>query len=317
MDRHDANGGDRISLTNSRCRSVRDLQRGKTAFLVGDELTRLAVNELLDSGFAARLDAMARSMLTFCAPADQLTMLWVLFYSQTMAHALGARARLSTPVTHVRNWNDNRPVVVITEHGAVRAKRIHHGAVPRQSARQRFRTSIACGTRDAAEALARRDPTSMKSAMVYERPFWRDAGLSGQSFRVDDGVDLRAWDNSPPDGALARSDRSSAAARITTLSPDARKSALIDSLREIPGSGGREADYHVDAIAMPSASNREMRVAARHRTARAVRRYVATVRSAASNGPAPKPRRCWNGYMDGAVTRVRTRYCTIDVMRSL
>ena len=42
----------------------------------------------------------------------------------------------------------------------------------------------------------------MKAAMVYERPFWRDAGLSGQSFRVDDGAYLWAWDNSPPDGGV-------------------------------------------------------------------------------------------------------------------
>jgi monoamine oxidase len=40
----------------------------------------------------------------------------------------------------------------------------------------------------------------MKSAMVYERPFWRDAGLSGQSFRIDDGVPVGM--GFPPDEAL-------------------------------------------------------------------------------------------------------------------
>ena len=44
--------------------------------------------------------------------------------STTIAHAVGARVRLSTPVTHVRNWNGNGPVVVTTEHGTLRAKRI-------------------------------------------------------------------------------------------------------------------------------------------------------------------------------------------------
>jgi monoamine oxidase len=93
---------------------------GKSAFLAGGEVTLLDVNELLDSGLAARLDALARdipldapwrhprareldamtfadwlatqgipadqlwtvrtgTMLTFGAPADQLSM-WVLFY---------------------------------------------------------------------------------------------------------------------------------------------------------------------------------------------------------------------------------------------
>jgi len=44
--------------------------------------------------------------------------------STTIAHAVGARVRLGTPVTHVRNWNGNGPVVVTTEHGTLRAKRI-------------------------------------------------------------------------------------------------------------------------------------------------------------------------------------------------
>jgi len=44
--------------------------------------------------------------------------------STTIAHAVGARVRLGTPVTHVRNWNGNSPVVVTTEHGTLRAKRI-------------------------------------------------------------------------------------------------------------------------------------------------------------------------------------------------
>lgn len=40
-----------------------------------------------------------------------------------------------------------------------------------------------------------------KTVHVYERPFWRDKGLSGQIIQVE-GPLILAYDNSPPDGSL-------------------------------------------------------------------------------------------------------------------
>jgi monoamine oxidase len=333
-------------------------------------MTLLDVNELLDSGLAARLDALARelpldapwrhprareldattfadwlatqdipadqqwtvrtgTMLTFGAPADQLSMLWVLYYirsagsyaelegtagrgaqrfrviggsqalSETMAHALGARVRLSTPVTHVRNWNGNGPVVIATEHDTVRAKRIIMALSPSQAHVIEYDPALPAER----ATLQRRWPATtdmMKSAMVYERPFWRDAGLSGQSFRVDDGVYLWAWDNSPPDGGVGVIGSFIGPPRGTTLSPDARKAALIDSYVKYLGPAAANPIDYVERYWM---HERFSRGCVSPLGTGLLAQYGAVLRPTIGRieWAGTETATLWNGYMDGAV----------------
>ncbi len=357
---------------------------GKSAFLAGDEVTLLDVNELLDSGLAARLDALARdvpldapwrhsrareldamtfadwlatqdiptdqlwtvrtgTMLTFGAPADQLSMLWVLFYirsagsyaelegtagqgaqryrvvggsqalSETMAHALGARVRLSTPVTHVRNWNGDGPVDITTEHGSVRAKRVIMALSPSQAQVIDFEPALPAER----ATLQKRWPAAtdmMKSAMVYERPFWRDAGLSGQSFMVDDGVYLWAWDNSPPDGGVGVIGSFIGAPRGTALSPEARKAALIDSYVKYLGPAAARPIQYVDRYWM---HERYTRGCVSPLGTGLLAQYGAALRPPIGRieWAGAETATLWNGYMDGAVRAGHD--AALRVLRSL
>lgn len=43
----------------------------------------------------------------------------------------------------------------------------------------------------------------LRTEVIYERPFWLDAGLSGD-VHVDEGIPAHTWDDSPSDGAFGR-----------------------------------------------------------------------------------------------------------------
>ncbi len=165
--------------------------------------------------------------------------------SEVMTHALGAHVQLSTPVTYVRKWNGSRPVEITTEHGTLRAKRVIMALSPSQAHVIGFEPALP----EARATLQKRWPAAtdmMKSAMVYERPFWRDAGLSGQSFMVEPDVYLRAWDNSPPDGGVGVIGSFIGPPVGTTMLPETRKAALIDSYVKYLGPAAARPIHYVD-----------------------------------------------------------------------
>jgi monoamine oxidase len=342
---------------------------GKTAFLSGSDVTLLDLDQLLDSGLAGRLDALARevpldapwshprarefdsmtfadwlatqnipadqqwtlrtgTILTFGAPPDQLSMLWVLFYvhsagsyaelegtagqgaqafrviggtqaiSLAMAHALGAHVQLSTPVTRIRQWETIGPVEVETQHGILRARRVIMALSPSQAHFIDFDPVLPVDR----ATLQKRWPATTdmtKAAMVYERPFWRDAGLSGQSFTVDDGVYLWAWDNSPPDGGVGVIS-CFIGPKGTGMTQDARKAALIDSYVKYLGPpASRPTHYHeqywmLERYTKGCVSPLGTNLFAQYGPA--LRPTVGCIEWAGAETAA-----IWNGYMDGAV----------------
>ena len=156
------------------------------------------------------------------------------------------------------------------------------------------------------DQLTQRMPlgTVAKCMAIYAEPFWRSEGLTGQA-TSDDGPVRLTFDNSPPDGSpgvllgflegrhareLGRVRRGGAAHRRDRLLHAPVRPARRDA-RTTTWSGygpRRSGRAGATAATCPPAAGRT--------TARRCAR-----RSARSTGPAPSTRRCWNGYMDGAV----------------
>lgn len=119
--------------------------------------------------------------------------------STKMAQALGDKVRLSTPVRGISGW-DREVVTLHTDAGEVRARQVVMAIHPALCQQLQFNPPLP----DRRAALQRAWPAhspARKTAMVYNRPFWRSKGLNGHIFQVNGPV-IWAWDNSPPNGEI-------------------------------------------------------------------------------------------------------------------
>ena len=87
----------------------------------------------------------------------------------------------------------------------------------------------------------------IKALAVYDHPFWREDGLSGQGFAPYQLV-RELYDNSPPSGepgvllTFLAGENAEAAARLT---PEARRAAVLDGFADYVGPEARDAtEYH-------------------------------------------------------------------------
>ncbi len=113
-----------------------------------------------------------------------------------LAKELGKRVVLRSPVHRIARTRHG--VTVESRRLTVHAKRVIVTILPALTAGIRFSPPLP-GLR---AQLIQRMPhgTLIKAEAVYERPFWRDQGLSGQAIS-DTGPARTTFDNSPPDGA--------------------------------------------------------------------------------------------------------------------
>jgi monoamine oxidase len=102
---------------------------------------------------------------------------------------------LESPVRRIAQ--DLHGVTVESDRVTVRARRVIVAILPALTASIDFRPALP----GARAQLIQRMPhgTLIKAEAVYARPFWRDAGLSGQALS-DTGPARLTFDNSPPDG---------------------------------------------------------------------------------------------------------------------
>jgi monoamine oxidase len=90
------------------------------------------------------------------------------------------------------------------------------------------------------DALRRRMPmgTLMKVEAIYDEPFWRKDGLSGQALKIG-GAPAEMFDNTPPDGTpgvLMGFLGAAAWRKYATASPAARRQAMLEGFAEAYGS---------------------------------------------------------------------------------
>jgi monoamine oxidase len=115
--------------------------------------------------------------------------------SQRVAHKLGPRVVLSSPVRSVHQGGNG--VTVTSDRLIVHAKQAIVAIPPVLLAGIHFTPELPRLRRN----LARRTVPGhlIKWQAIYDRPFWRDAGLSGQVIS-DVGPARSTFDNSPPGG---------------------------------------------------------------------------------------------------------------------
>lgn len=115
---------------------------------------------------------------------------------EALASALGDRVQLGTPVRRIAH--DDHGVRVTTTSGReVRARSAIVTLPPTLAGRLEYDPPLPSWR----DQLTQRLPAGsvIKCAAVYERPFWRDDGLTGQAVS-DEGPVKVTFDNSPPAG---------------------------------------------------------------------------------------------------------------------
>ena len=148
--------------------------------------------------------------------------------SDAIARELGSAVVRNAPVRAL-DW-DAGGATVHSDAGAWRARRVVLALAPALIRTIRFSPALP----PAKDQLLQRIPmgSTIKCVAVYERPFWRDAGLSGEV--VSDGEPLSiTYDNTSVDGrtaALVGFIVGAPARRWSTRSPGDRQRAVVESL---------------------------------------------------------------------------------------
>jgi monoamine oxidase len=148
--------------------------------------------------------------------------------AERLAAALGSAVRLSAPVSRIKVRDGN--VTATTPAGQFEARQIIVTAPPLLAGRIDYEPALPPWR----EQLTQRTPMGsvIKCQVIYDEPFWRRAGLSGQA--TGDGAGSRVvFDNSPPDGSpgvLLAFLEGDEARRLGRESLAVRRQAVVDSL---------------------------------------------------------------------------------------
>jgi monoamine oxidase len=183
----------------------------------------------------------------------------------------------------------------------VRAKRVIVSIPPTLAGRIDYRPDMPPDR----DQLTQRLPqgTLTKVACVYDRPFWRDAGLNGTAVSTDGFVNA-TFDDTPPGGSpgvvfgFVGGDKSR---EFNAMSPGDRKAAVVSQFTQFFGSPGANP---IDYLESNWASERWSRgcpvgiagpgVLTAYGSA--LRQPVGHIHWAGTETST-----YWNGYMDGAV----------------
>jgi len=142
----------------------------------------------------------------------------------------------------------------------------------------------------------------MKAEAVYPRPFWRDAGLSGQT--IGDLPVCATFDNSPPDasiGVLMGFVGGAPARRLHALSAADRRAAVLDAFASYFGEAARAPQAYVEKDWTDDPWTRGCPTA--HTPPGVLRRHGPALRRATGrvHWAGSETSTFWQGYMDGAV----------------
>ena len=268
--------------------------------------------------------------LTYGAPPERLSWLWTLYYARSagsyaqlegtagegaqmyrvlggsqalslaIAKQLGDKLRLSTPVTAIRGWHGKGPCTIETPAGDIVAKRLIVALSPSQATAITFAPALP----DERSALQQAWPSAvdaMKAFLVYEQPFWRAAGFSGQSFLLDARAPYGfGWDNSPPDGGRGVLACFINMGDATSWPVEERRAAMIAAVTQCFGAKAASplayyehkwlAERYTRGCISPLAPG----VLTRH--GKSLRPSLGAIEWAGTETAL-----VWNGYMDGAV----------------
>jgi monoamine oxidase len=154
--------------------------------------------------------------------------------AERMAEALGERVILSTPVRRLEQ--DEAGVRIIAENLTVKAERVIVTLPPPLANCLVYDPPLPDSRQQLTEQLAM--GSVIKVMLIYDEPFWRDEGLSGQVFS-DTGPIHTTYDNSPPDGnpgVLLGFIEGEQARWLRCLGREVRESVTVECLERYFGS---------------------------------------------------------------------------------
>jgi len=161
-----------------------------------------------------------------------------------VAKRLGSAVRLEHPVRRIARRG--RGVRVVADGLTIDARQAIVAVPPALAVRIHFTPSLPSSKHKILKAMV--PGKLIKAEAIYDSPFWRDAGLSGQS-ASDVGPANTTFDNSPPDGSVgvlfgfvggdsARSFEAMAAAD--------RRAAVIENLVAVVGEQARTPTDYIE-----------------------------------------------------------------------
>jgi putrescine oxidase len=154
-----------------------------------------------------------------------------------LAERLGERVVLGAPAREIR-WSDDG-VEVDAGSATVRARAVIVAVPPNLVSAIRFHPALPAWRLRMEQALSQ--GSIIKVLAVYEQPFWREEGLSGQGFAPYELV-RELYDNSPPSGAVGVVTTFLAgenAEQAERMSADARREAVLEGIAKYIGPHGR------------------------------------------------------------------------------
>jgi len=219
--------------------------------------------------------------------------------SLNLAQLLGDRIRLECPVTRIDHSADS--VTVHHDGGTVTASRVIVAIPPVLAGRVRYSPPMP-GVRD---QLTQRSfmGSIIKVHVVYDRPFWREDGLSGH-VTTDTGYVQVTFDQSHPERAegmivgFIDSDHARIASQLT---PQERQALVIEDLVRIFGTQARHPIAYYERSWIDEEWSRGCYVGMLtpgtwSTLGHALREPVGAIHWAGTETAV-----IWNGYMDGAI----------------
>jgi monoamine oxidase len=219
--------------------------------------------------------------------------------SVRMAEELGHAVRLNCPVHTITQ--DENGVRVGYDGGEVYARRVVVTLPPTLAGRLRYRPALPAQR----DGLTQQVPMGsvIKIQVVYPRPFWREAGLSGLALNIDDALSAIA-DNTPygcEQGVLVGFFEGAHGRVASRLTREQRQALAVESLTKL---FGREAKDVVEYVEKDWTAEEYSRGCYGGRLGAGVWTQFGPALAAPIGGihwAGSETADVWNGYMDGAV----------------
>jgi putrescine oxidase len=164
--------------------------------------------------------------------------------SLRLAERLGDRVVLDSPVSSI-DWSDDG-VKVHSGETVVEAKHAIAAVPPNMTNSIRFTPPMPGWRQRMAQNLSQ--GSIIKCLAVYDTPFWRDDGLSGQGFSPS-GLVREIYDNSPPSGGVGvvvtflAGERAERAGRML---PEERREAVLEGISSYLGPAALDTSGYIE-----------------------------------------------------------------------
>ena len=163
-----------------------------------------------------------------------------------LAERLGERVVLGAPARDIR-WSEDG-VEIEAESVTARARAVIVAVPPTLTGAIRFRPALPAWRLRMEQALSQ--GSIIKVLAVYEKPFWREEGLSGQGFAPYELV-RELYDNSPPSrsvGVVTTFLAGENAEEAGRMSAEARRDAVVGGIAKYIGPHGRKPVDFIETI---------------------------------------------------------------------